>query len=167
MFNHSDLVPRWTLIVPLCCRVGSPSRYVHGFPCLCVLSVCFCLYSPIFVQSARNGTSNNMSRPKMAAPGEVFSTGRANGPCSICEKVCYVTLSDCFSHIYFTCAEHRHDHLMHSLENCIRLRILDAGWLMFLTICFTEGLKVKFKFTFVVVDDVLATRVSTTPGPVY
>ena len=36
---------------------------------------------------------------------------------------------------------------MHSLEYCIRLRILDTGWLTFQTVCFTEGLKVKLKFT--------------------
>ena len=98
---------------------------------------------------------------------QYWAIGRANGPCSICEKVCYVTLSDCFNHIYFTCAEHRHDRLMHMLEYCACLRILDTGWLTLQTICFTEGLEVKFKFTSVVVDNVLATRVSTKPGPVY
>ena len=39
---------------------------------------------------------------RVAALGYVFQycmIGRANGPCSICEKICYVTLSDCFSHI--------------------------------------------------------------------
>ena len=65
------------------------------------------------------------------------------------------------------CVEHSHDRLMHSLEYCVRLRILDTGWLPLLTICITEGLEVKFKFTFVVVDNVLTTWVSTKPGLVY
>jgi hypothetical protein len=39
-----------------------------------VLAVCWCPYFPILDHSARNGMSNNMSHPKIAAPGDVLST---------------------------------------------------------------------------------------------
>jgi hypothetical protein len=41
--------------------------------CVFLLSVWRCLYSPILFQSARKGMSNNMSLPKIAAPGKAFS----------------------------------------------------------------------------------------------
>jgi hypothetical protein len=40
-------------------------------------------------------------------------------------------------------------------------------WLTLQTIGITEGLKVKFKLTSVVVDNVLTTGVMTKPGPIY
>jgi hypothetical protein len=92
--------------------------------------------------------------------------GRANWPCYIGEKVSYVILVDCVSHIYVNPAEHHHDCLMYPLEYCTHLWVFDTGWLMLETFWITEGLEVKFEFASIAVDDVLTTWVSTKPGPV-
>ena len=59
----------------------------------------------------------------------VHPHSRVNGPRSICEKICNLTFSDGNSLIDISSAEHPHDCLMNMLKYCIRLWVLDAGWL--------------------------------------
>ncbi len=49
--------------------------------------------------------------------------GRSNCPCGICEKICYVTFTDCVGHVDFSSAEHPHDHLMHTLKGNDRTQL--------------------------------------------
>ena len=76
------LYPIWTLF----CGVYHPygfvfyrqlcnrNQQVFLFLLLLLQSVMRCLFSPICFQSAMNGTSKSMSRPKIAAPDEAFNT---------------------------------------------------------------------------------------------
>ena len=91
--------------------------------------------------------------------------GRANSPCGNSEKFCYVTLTDRVSYIYFSCAEHPHDGLMHTLSIVFVCRFLTLVGLS-LSLLDSHEFKVKLKFTSIAVDKVLATWVSVELGHV-
>ena len=51
--------------------------------------------------------------------------------CSIDEKIHDIIIAHCLGHFNFSCADHPHPFLIHSLEYCICLQVLDNGWLTF------------------------------------
>ena len=185
MFNISDFVPCWILMVPfawtdmmvqgslsyglsvlrrilsLCSSTLSPGWLSHTSTVFPVRVVIFLFLSvfPNFwtVSEERDVKQHAPFKNCLTWWGFKYCVvGRAKGPCCMCEKVSYVTLVDCVSHIYdVSHAEHCRDCLMHPLEYCIHLWVFDAGWLTLQTLWITEGHKVKFEFTSVVIDNVL------------
>ena len=147
MFNCADFVPCWMLMVPFVwpdvmvqgslsfrffillripslCSItllrGWESLSTRALFSLCMfLSVCFCLYSPIFNQLARKGMSNNMSLSKLLCLVRflVLCDRLIKWPMlhwweSQLSHSCWL----CWPYIYVCRVEHHHDCLMHPLK---------------------------------------------------
>jgi hypothetical protein len=167
IFNHSNFVPWWTLIVPFIWTIvidqGSMSYRLSDLRGILSFSPALDhqFYNPIWPRYCLHRQCCDRlggayvsqfcsSWPLRACQTAVQSKnsctqgdfehcviGRANGPCNICEKIRDVTLTDSFGHVDFSCMEHPHDSLMHPLTYCIHLWVPDTGRLKLDSICIT------------------------------
>ena len=119
-------------VAVVCFRVDNPSSHGHCFPFLCSCLFVFICILLFWTSQQGMGCQTTCLLQKLLHLVRSYYCviGRANSPCCFGEKFNNVTLNDCFSHVIFGCAKHCHDYLMHPLQYCVCLWVLDTGWLM-------------------------------------
>ena len=101
--------------------------------------------------------SYNMSLPKIAAPGVVFSTvwyvERTAQAMLVSNSSTISVRGTCVLHVNTGSPEHVSNDRMDPFKDRIRLWILNRGVLTLESIAVAEGLEVELKFTSVIKDD--------------